>query len=151
MDAALRCLNLFNRIPAHSSRFLAAAPFSLQPSSSYSMLKYSARNTRRKYDTPLLTVALTTLTHPNQRGSMSVVSSAAASQPQERCLPPARRELEAPRLRGLTAPSSAQGGGRTELCLHKQMSTEGKEAWKAPGTNLHFASRSVYSRLEILA
>lgn len=85
--------------------------FPLQHSSSYSILKYSARNTRRKYDTPLLTVALTTLTHPNQRGSMSVVSSAAACRPQERCLPHAVGELEAPRQLALLLPPPRRAAG----------------------------------------
>lgn len=77
---------------------------------------FSTQHKRRKYDTLLLTVALTTLTHPNQRGSMSVVSSAAASRPWERQLLRACRALEAPRQQGLLLPPHKAAGGWSCAC-----------------------------------
>jgi len=91
-----------------------------QPTAPGSLLQhteiFSTQHKRRKYDTPLLTVALTTLTHPNQRGSMKCCHLS--------CSKPASGTLSATRLRraGSTsaaeaAPSSSQGGGEDGAVL----------------------------------
>lgn len=125
-------------------RFLAAAPSSLQPSSSKQHTKiFSTQYRRRKYDTPLLTVALTTRTHPNQR-RVYECCLLSCSQPTLGTLSPAGLWRAGSTSAAGAAPSSSSpSSGRMELRLHKQMSTEWKRAWKAPGTNLLFCSAAL--------